>query len=69
MRRQSPRGVATRLLLGVLFATTFMAGYGAGGYRLPKAGGTTVGSHTVTVTGTSGSKQHTTTVTLNVTAS
>jgi hypothetical protein len=70
VRRQSPRwAAATCLLLGALFATTFMAGCGAGGYLLPKVGGTAVGSYTVTVTGTSGSTQHTTTVTLNVTAS
>jgi hypothetical protein len=70
VRRQSPRwAAATCLLFGVLLATTFMAGCGAGGYNLPKVGGTPVGSYTVTVTGTSGTTQHTTTVTLNVTAS
>ncbi|MGO9273506.1 MAG: beta strand repeat-containing protein [Terriglobia bacterium] len=70
VRRKSPRWApATCLLFGALLAATFMAGCGTGGYPLAKVGGTPVGNYTVTVTGTSGSTQHTTTVTLTVTAS
>jgi hypothetical protein len=70
VRRKSPRwAAATCLLFGALLATTFMAGCGAGGYLLPKVGGTPVGLYTITVTATFGSTSHTTTITLNVTAS
>ena len=70
VRRTSPRWVtATSLLLGVLLATTFMAGCGAGGYPLPKVGGTPASNYNITITGTSGSTSHTTTVALTVTAS
>jgi len=70
VRRKSPRwAAATCLLFGALLATTFMAGCGAGGYPLAKVGGTPVGTYSVTVSGTSGSTQHTTTVTLTVNAS
>jgi peptidoglycan/LPS O-acetylase OafA/YrhL len=70
VRRTRPRwAAATCLLFGLLFATLFMAGCGAGGFPLPKVGGTPVGSYPVTVTGTSGSTSHSTTVTLTVTAS
>jgi hypothetical protein len=70
VRRQSPRwAAATCLLFGVLLAATFMASCAQGGYLLPKVGGTPTGSYTVTITGSFGSTQHTTTVTLNVTGS
>jgi hypothetical protein len=70
MRRDSRRwAAASCLLFGLLLATTFMAGCGAGGFPLPKAGGTPAGNYTVTVTGTSGSTSHSTTVSLTVTAS
>jgi hypothetical protein len=67
--RRSPRwATAACLLFGALLATTFMVGCGGGGYLLPKVGGTVTGSYTITITGTSGSTQHSTTITLNVTA-
>ncbi|HEV2351706.1 MAG TPA: hypothetical protein VG028_17885, partial [Terriglobia bacterium] len=70
LRRKSPRWVAaTCMLAGALLATTFMGGCGQGGYPLPKAVGTPAGTYTVTVSGTSGSTQHTTTVTLTVAGS
>jgi hypothetical protein len=69
VRRESRRWVvAPCLLFGALLATTFMAGCGGGGYPLAKIGGTPSGTYTITVTGTSGTMQHTTTVTLTVTA-
>jgi 6-phosphogluconolactonase (cycloisomerase 2 family) len=70
VRRKSPRWVAaTCLLWGALLATTFVAGCTSGGFQVPLVGGTLGGSYTVTVTGTVGATQHSTTVTLNVTAS
>jgi hypothetical protein len=69
VRRESLRWlVAPCLLFGALLATTFMAGCGGGGYPLAKVGSTPSGTYTITVTGTSGTMEHTTAVTLNVTA-
>ena len=69
VRRESLRwAVAPGLLFAALLATTFMAGCGGGGYPLSNVGGTPSGTYTITVTGTSGTMQHSTTVTLIVTA-
>jgi len=69
VRRESLRWlVAPCSLFGALLATTFMAGCGGGGYPLAKVGSTPSGTYTITVTGTSGTMEHTTAVTLNVTA-
>jgi hypothetical protein len=69
LRRKSPRWLAAAcLLMGTLMAATFTAGCDSGGYLLPKVGGTPVGSYSVTVSATSGSTQHTTTISLTVVA-
>jgi hypothetical protein len=69
-RRQSLRRVAaSTLLFAALLAMSFMAACGASGFPLPTVGGTPAGVYTITVTGTSGSTQHSTTITLTVTAS
>jgi hypothetical protein len=67
-RRQSPRWALVACgYLAILLATCFLAACGGGGFPLPKVGGTPVGTYTVTVTGTAGSTQHSTTITLSVT--
>jgi hypothetical protein len=66
-RRRNMAGILLATLLVLLLSLCVSCGsHSGGGGRVAPQGGTPAGTYTVTVTGTSGSLQHTTTVTLVV---